>query len=291
MHTASSSESPAEGEGVRGEFDMAVVSFNAAPGQHPTWKYGRLGAMAMENHRRYSERHGYTFYDAGPPDDDRPACWGKIPAILSALERHRWVLWADSDTLAAHDAPGLETLCHPECDVVSQCPIRFVGPIQRHETLSFHSASVNTGVFLIQATESARDLLHRTFDQRQFVSKGSIWNGIGDQEAMTAVLLADEQSRYRVRHVDHLQRHPRAHCEGNRFLHFYGDLARHEVPLPTAQAVIARWEHAVHHDLPLPMDRSLFHWCCIQNTSAEASFDRGGPERFLYDPRSLTAHA
>ncbi|MGE0143689.1 MAG: hypothetical protein AB7I19_11210 [Planctomycetota bacterium] len=264
--------------------EVAVVSLNVAPDSHPTLKYARLGPMAMASHRRFCSRHGYAFYDAGPPATDRHPCWGKIPAILKVLERHRWVLWADSDAIAAEDAPNLESLCDPDCDIVTQCPRRFVSDLNPAGNVRFNTAPVNTGVFLTQATPNSIDLLRRTFAETQFVTKGAIWNGIGDQEAMAAVLLGEQGSRYRVRQVDLLQRHPGAHCAGNRFLHFYGDRARHHVSSSIVESVLARWEAAIALGLPLPADRGLFHWCCIQNKSAEAAFHRGDPERFLYDP-------
>src|SRR5262249_33212436 len=78
---------------------IAVMTFNVVPRVRYSRKYDVLGQMALENHRDYCERHGYTFVSEVPIADDRPACWSKLPAIIGALETHDWVLWADSDTL------------------------------------------------------------------------------------------------------------------------------------------------------------------------------------------------
>jgi hypothetical protein len=72
----------------------AVITFNSIPAVNLSYKYDRLGRMAIENRRLYCERHGYTFVSEVPIEADRPACWAKIPAMLDAFAAHRWVLWA-----------------------------------------------------------------------------------------------------------------------------------------------------------------------------------------------------
>src|ERR1035437_1649678 len=43
------------------ERGLAVITFNDVPAINHTFKYDRLGRMALENRRRYCERHGYRF--------------------------------------------------------------------------------------------------------------------------------------------------------------------------------------------------------------------------------------
>ena len=99
--------------------DLAVITFNDVPSVNYTYKYERLGQMALENRRRYCELHGYRFISDVPIAADRPACWAKIPALLKALETHTWVLWADdSDTLIFNPLCRIEGFCDPDYDLV-----------------------------------------------------------------------------------------------------------------------------------------------------------------------------
>ena len=109
---------------------VAVITFNDVPATNSTFKYDRLGRMAIENRRIYCERHGYHFTCEVPVAQDRPPCWAKIPAILKAFETNPWVLWADSDTLIFDHARQLEELCDPDYDLIVQSHeefFRFLG--------------------------------------------------------------------------------------------------------------------------------------------------------------------
>ena len=100
--------------------DLAVVTFNHIPSTNHTFKYERLGRMALENRHLYCERQGYRLISDVPATPDRPACWAKIPALLRALETHSWVLWADSDALIFNRSYRLEQFCDPEYELVVQ---------------------------------------------------------------------------------------------------------------------------------------------------------------------------
>src|SRR3954469_14820769 len=136
---------------------IAFITYNAVPAHNPTFKYERLGPLAVDNHRRYCERHGYRFISDVPVAADRPACWAKLPAMLDALEHHRWVLWADSDALIFEPSRRLEDLCDPAFDLIATSHDEFfrLRGIPRAEGLA--RMPINTGVFLLQATPWSRD--------------------------------------------------------------------------------------------------------------------------------------
>src|ERR1051325_7287036 len=100
--------------------EIAVITFNDVPRINQTYKYERLGPMAIENRRQYCRRYGYRFIYEVALDRARPACWAKIPAILAALNEHRWVLWADADTLVVNPFIRLEKFCDERFDIIVQ---------------------------------------------------------------------------------------------------------------------------------------------------------------------------
>jgi hypothetical protein len=265
---------------------IGFITYNDVPAHNPTFKYERLGPLAVENHRRYCERHGYRFISDVPVAADRPACWAKLPAMLDALEHHRWVLWADSDTLIFDPLRRLEDLCDPAFDLIVTSHDEFfrLRGIPRAEGLA--RMPINTGVFLLQATPWSRDFLRRAYDQHQFVTRGELWDGIGEQEAMIHVLHQNPTDLGRIKYVPGLQNHPRLYRPGDLFVHFYGNHARHRIPLAECAEVLERWEAADRAGGPLPADLPRFHWCCIQNKSAEATA-RGDVSRYLYRPGDL----
>jgi galactosyl transferase GMA12/MNN10 family len=267
--------------------DIALVSFNQIPPDNPSYKYERLGQMALANQRQYAARHGYAFYAEAPAHTSSPPCWEKIPAILSALRRHRWVLWADSDALVASPQCGLEDFCDPTYDLVVQCPRSYFDRISLNADAGLAAMPVNSGVFMVQATTWVHHFLQATYAMKPKPGPARFWNGIGEQEAMINVLRGQPHDIKRIRYVDALQCHPALHFKGNRFVHFYGNLARHMVPLEEAETVLQRWESAIACGAELPADMARFHWCCIQNKSPDAAVDRGGPERFLYRPQDI----
>lgn len=268
---------------------IALVSFNQIPPDNPSFKYERLGPLALLNHRQYAARHGYTCLNEAPPSSGSPACWEKIPAILRALQRHRWVLWADSDALVANPARGLEDFCGPAHDLVMQCPRAYFRRIGVDADSGLQAMPINSGVFMVQATPWSRQFLEAAYALKPAPDSSSFWNGIGDQEAMIQVLKSEPADLARIRYVDGLQSHPALHSPGNLFVHFYGNQASHVIPAEQGEKVLQRWENAVACGGDLPRDMARFHWCCIQNKQSGAALDRGGPERFLYGPKDIQA--
>ncbi|WP_437276010.1 hypothetical protein WME90_32810 [Sorangium sp. So ce375] len=288
MDTASpSSTHPSHGD-VDGS-EVGVITFNAVPPKNPTFKYEKLGVMALENRRQYCARHGYRFIDDVPVAADRPACWAKLPAILDAFERHRWVLWADSDTLVFNQARRVEEFCDPAYDLIVQSHdeyLRFLG-VPLAEGLA--RMPINTGVFLMQATAWSRDFLREAYAQVQFVSQGEIWDGIGEQEAMIWLLKQHPEDLRRIKYVDGLQNHPRFYRSSDLFVHFHGNFARHRIPLSECDEVFRRWEEANQRGEPLPTDLARFHWCCIQNKDPDGPITRGDVSQYLYRPEHIEA--
>jgi hypothetical protein len=268
--------------------EIAVITFNQIPRINPTFKYEVLGRLAIENRRQYCKRHGYRLISDVPVVHGRPACWAKIPAILEAFETHPWVLWADSDTLVSNPSRPLEEFCDSGCDLIVQSQehyFRFLGvPVAE----ALDRMPINTGVFLIRASAWSAEFLRRAYEQTQFVSQSELWNGIGEQEAMIALLHQRPEDRKRIRYVEGLQNHPRFYSPGDLFVHFYGNYAAHRIPLTRCREVLDRWESAIRRgDGELPADLARFHWCSIQNKHADALPVRGDLTHFLYRTQDI----
>ncbi|MDH5429125.1 MAG: hypothetical protein OEY57_13250, partial [Nitrospirota bacterium] len=260
---------------------------NTVPRVNLTLKYERLGPMAIENHRWYCEHHGYNFIDEVPVNPDRPASWAKVPAILRALEDHRWVVWADSDTLVFNTSFDLRNFCDARFDVVAQCPVAYLQPLGWTTEHSLEAMRLNTGVFMVRNSRWSRDLLETSYAQKQFISSGEVWNGIGEQEAILEVLRQYPEDFHRIHYVQNLQSHPKCRSQDDIFVHFYGNHARHRIPESECLEVIQRWEQCVRQRRDFPDDIARFHWSCIQNKSQDGHFDRGGPERFFYSQSEI----
>lgn len=265
---------------------VAIVTFNDVPAVNASLKYTVLGALAIENHRRYALRHGYDFICDVPIARDRPSCWAKIPAILAALEIHEWVLWADSDTLIFDPRP-LTRFLDTDRDMIVQSHdafFRLIGmPVER----GMARMPINSGVFLMRRSAWSRSFLQRAYAETGFITHDAVWDGIGEQEGMIAVLNRTPSDRARIAHVDGLQNHPLLYRPGDMFVHFYGNHARHRIPADIAQEVVARWRAAVMADGPLPGDIARFHWCCIQNIDPDDPNVRGDLDHFLYRPEHI----
>lgn len=265
----------------------AVVTFNVIPSPSYTLKYERLGPVAMETHRRYCQRHGYRFLDRARAPSGRPACWGKIPAVLDALRSHEWVLWADSDALVWSPAQPLDALVDEPVDLVVQSPVEHFAMLGVDPAGAFELMPLHTGVVLVRSTPWSQQLLRDAYDQTLYIGAGGIWNGVGDQEAVASVLQHRPSWRDHVRYVDDLVCHPRLATPDRLFVHLYGNHARHRFPMEVCDEVIARWELAVAQGGRLPSDIGRFHWCCIQNKDHTSPVDLGGPEQFLYAPSDV----
>ncbi len=267
--------------------DLAVITFNVVPPVNLTFKYEELGRMAIENRRQYCERHGYRFICEVPIADDRPACWAKIPALLAALEMHAWALWADSDTLIFAQDRRIDALCDPDYDLIVQSHEEYFRLLGVPVVAGLDRMPINTGVFLIRASAWSRDFLKRAYEETQFVSAGDVWDGIGEQEAMIALLRRAPEDRRRIKYVNGLQNHPRFYQPGDFIVHFYGNHARHRIPLDECHEIIGRWDAAIRGSAPLPADRARFHWCCIQNKREDSPTVRGDLSHYFYQPADI----
>lgn len=270
---------------------LAVVTFNDVPVANPTLKYEVLGAIALRNRQLYCERHRYTFIDDVTIDRERPACWAKIPALLAALEDHEWVLWADSDVLIAAPERPLEPFVDGDdgCELIVQSHAEFFELLRIPLEDGLERMPINTGAFLIRSTPWSRAFLAEAYDQTDLVTGGELWDGIGEQEAMIRLLRRRPTDRRRIRYVTGLQNHPALYRPGELAIHFYGNHARHRIPLEESDEVVARWRVAVDAGGPLPRDRARFHWCMIQNRTATAPGERGDLAHYLYRPEDLLA--
>jgi hypothetical protein len=269
--------------------DLAIITFNHVPTINHTFKYERLGAMALENRRLYCERHGYRFVSDVPVAYDRPACWAKIPALLEALETHAWALWADSDTLIFNHGCRLEKFCDPQYELVVQSHEEFYRFIGMSPEQGLDRMPINTGVFLIRATAWSRQFLQDAYAQTRYVTGGDVWDGIGEQEAMIDLLRRTPEHRRRIKYVEGLQNHPRFYREGDAFVHFYGNHAPHRIPVAECEEVFRRWDSANRSATPFPSDRARFHWCCIQNKRLDSPLVRGDPAHYLYRPEDIAS--
>ena len=261
---------------------VAVITFNDIPQQNHTFKYERLGQMAIQNRRIYCERHGYRFIAQVLIARDRPSCWAKIPALLEAFESHSWVLCADSDTLVFNQPQRIEDYCDPDFDIVVQSHEEFFRRLGIPLEEGLARMPINTGVFLMRASAWSREFLRRAYAQTQFVSQGEVWDGIGEQEAMIWLLRQHPDDRRRIKYVEHLQNHPKFYRAGDLFVHFYGNHAPCRIPPEECEEVFRRWEDANRQGAPFPADRARFHWCCIQNKLPEGSDVRGDLAHYLY---------
>ncbi len=268
--------------------DLAVATFNVVPQQNLTAKYDRLGRMGLVNRRMWCRRHGYPLVESTPRDDGRPVCWGKLTLLQEALERHEWVLWADSDALALDLDLDADRFCDNGFDLVTQSmdAVHVLAGISVEDGRA--RWPVNTGVFLLRSCEWSRELLRRADGKSHLVAQPlsgpwQVWDGIGDQEAITEALRDRPEDLSRVAVVEGLQAHPRLYRPGrDLFVHLWGNNAAHRIPATEAESVVARWEDAVGRGGPFPTDVATLHWASIQNGTADVPFDRGGPERFLY---------
>ena len=146
---------------------------------------------------------------------------------------------------------------------------------------------INTGVFLIRASDWAINFLRRAYERTEFVTHAAVWDGIGEQEAMIALLHEAPEDLKRIKHVDLLQSPPKFHRPGTVFMHFYGNHACHRIPLDQTEALLAAWDQAMRAGAPVPRGFARFHWCCIQNKRTDNPVSGGDLGRYLYRPEDI----
>ena len=270
--------------------ELAVVTFNQPPARPASLKYTHLAPVGIAALRRYAARHGYAVYDTAPPPDDRPACWGKITALASALERHAWAFWVDADAVVQPDAAPLAPLIPERGDLLCEDPASFLGWLGLDRETARRLQPVHTAVFGLRRSPWTHDLLAAAWARREWISKSIPWNGIGEQEAINAVLKRAPELAAGVRYVSDLQAPPALATRATRFVHFYGDRARPRWSEAASRRVLARYADDVAAGRASRQPLPLVHWSAIQATAAsDAAPDRGGPEKFGYDAAMLDA--
>ncbi|MEL6533790.1 MAG: hypothetical protein AAFQ98_00190 [Bacteroidota bacterium] len=267
--------------------EVALVSYHAIPALNPTYKYERLGQMALVRHQQYCDLHGYTFIVGKQVDDGCHACWQKIPALLEVLEEYPWVCWVDSDVLIGNMSIPLTEFIDPRYDLISQCPETFLRPLGWTKEQCYGQMLLNTGVFLIKNSAWSRDVLTQAYAKRQRVLADEPWDGLGEQEAMLEVIRDQQQGLARIGYHPHLQAHPKYGTPGDFGLHFYGNFAAHRIPNRESLAIIDRWEGRILEGGDLPADRARFHYASIQFKEFQPVNDRKNPEFFLYSEEEI----
>lgn len=269
--------------------DVAIVTFNRPPFRPASLKYTHLAPIGVAAARLYAARHDYAFYDAAPRVEDRPACWGKLLALNAALERHQWAFWVDADAVAQPDAASLDALIPATGDLICEDPATFLNWLGLDPATGRRLQPVHSAVFGLRSGRWSRDLLAAAWDRREWIAQGEPWNGLGEQEAINAVLKRARGLTTALRYVDGLQAPPALATPATRFVHFYGDRAAPRWSEAACREILERYAREVAAELPSSRPLALVHWCAIQATGAVEAPDRGGPERFGYDAAALDA--
>ncbi|NJN05605.1 MAG: hypothetical protein HC814_03335 [Rhodobacteraceae bacterium] len=260
-----------------------MATFNRVPAVNPSWKYERLGPMALENHRQYCVRHGIDFLSEAPETRGMPHCWGKFEVLLDALDRYEWVIWADSDTLILDPTLIPSAYLAEDADLLSQCPVEFLTPFGLSEEDALCRMPVNTGVFMIRGCRWSKELLAHAASLTHHASGEALWNGIGDQEALAEALVGNPDWRAHVRYVADLQCHPRFYRSGILFVHLFGNRIEPVLPPDAADRIVTRWEERVARMAPLnPGEAALLHLACTQCKPGHTHEALGDPDMILY---------
>lgn len=118
------------------------------------------------------------------------------------------------------------------------------------------------------------------------------WNGIGEQEALNAVLKRRSgEDRARLSYVTGLQAPPALASADTRFVHFYGDRAASLLAAGICERVLDEYRDALANAREPGRPLELVHWCAIQARVASDAHPRRGPGAFGYDPAALAAAA
>jgi hypothetical protein len=229
--------------------------------------------------RAYSRRHGYAFYDDVPPLSGRPACWSKLTVLAKALERHEWVFWVDADAVAQPGATALEPLIPASGDLVCEDPATFLAWLGLDPATGRKLQPVHTAVFGLRRSVWSQNLIAAAWARDEWISTAEPWNGVGEQEAINAVLKRAPALTLRLRYVTGLQAPPALIGPETRFVHFYADRAQARWPRGACEAVLAHYADmiAAQGSAAVAMPPlMLVHWCAIQLSGAADLTDRGG---------------
>ena len=259
---------------------IALVTFNLPPSQPRTLKYTHLAPACAAHLHAYAAAHGYALLDRPPTLHGVAPCWGKFTALLQALEHHDCAVWVDSDALVCDPSRSLVALLAREGDLLARDPAPWFARTRLNPRRGLALQPVNTGVFAVRRTGA--DLLRRAFARAVATPPGEAWNGIGDQEALAAVI-GEQQASGRIGYVAGLQLPP-GDPGAALFLHLFGDRAAYRFAPADCWAVIARL--APRAASLSAAEAGLLHWCAVQSLRPGGP-DRGGPERFGYDAAVL----
>jgi hypothetical protein len=268
--------------------DIAFLSFNKIPNVNTSFKYLKLGRIALENHKYYCQQHGYNYIQNVEVDSLIPACWSKIKAIIDAFNNFKWVLWADSDTLIVNTDIKLESFLNSENDIISQCPVTYFDKLSLTSEQCYKLMPLNTGAFFIQNTSWSMELLQEVYEKRPVNYSEALWDGFGEQEAIIDILKERKDGFEHVSYTSNLQSHPKFYNRDIMFIHFYGNHAVKRLSIPECKTIISRWEDSISKRENLPEDRIRFHYACIQNFKNDPMFRRRVPEFFLYTEEEIT---
>ena len=110
----------------------------------------------FDSNKKYCEKHGYSWVEHWKvKDESRPASWSKILYILDELNNnYDWVFWIDADAIVMDDSVKLEEFIDDRFDFV----------------ITKDEGSWNAGVFFVQNTDLAKDLLEYTYSKEEFIN-------------------------------------------------------------------------------------------------------------------------
>lgn len=258
---------------------LALVTFNQPPKVQASLKYADFADAAATRLRRYARRQGLPLLEQVPDLRGAAPCWGKLTALLGALEAFDCALWVDADALVHEDAPPLAALLDLEGDIIAQEPSPWFARTRLSPARGWDMQPVNTGVFAVR--RSGADLLRASLAKAVPLAPGKEWNGLGDQEGLAEVIRA-QGAAARVGYFEALQLPPGS-GETALFTHHYGDRAAYRYPAQLCRAVVRGL--AARSGLSATQE-GLLHWCAIQRLEP-AEANRGGPERFGYQSAML----
>lgn len=76
---------------------------------HTPGEWDALAAITLPGLAAWCDRHGYDLMDVPLAQyaEDRPASWGKLPALVRALHDADIAVWVDADAAVCPDAPAI----------------------------------------------------------------------------------------------------------------------------------------------------------------------------------------
>jgi len=153
--------------------DIAVLT--AAIGD----AYKPVVGVAIENKRKYCEKHGYDFICLEESlDSSRHPAWSKIKLCEKVLSigKYQWVFWTDADSLFMDFATKLEEFIDEDYNFI----------------VGRESTYVNTGQFFLKNSPESFDFLKDIYEMTEFIDTYGWW------EQGSIVKLLEENEEYRA---------------------------------------------------------------------------------------------